>query len=116
MSWDDTFADRYEEWSAEMTADVAFYVGLARAAVGPLVELAIGNGWVAIPVARATGKPVIGIDSSSAMFAKARAGVMRAGVHFELREGDVRDLVFDEPAGFIYCFFRALLHLRTWAD
>lgn len=27
MGWDETFADRYEEWSAPMTADVAFYVG-----------------------------------------------------------------------------------------
>jgi hypothetical protein len=31
MSWDESFADRYEEWSAPMTADIAFYVGLARA-------------------------------------------------------------------------------------
>jgi hypothetical protein len=34
-----------------MTADV-FYVELARKAHGPLVELAIGNGRVAIPVVR----------------------------------------------------------------
>ena len=26
VSWDEAFADRYEEWSAEMTADIAFYV------------------------------------------------------------------------------------------
>ncbi len=38
MSWDESFADRYEEWSAPMTADIAFYAGLARAADGPLVE------------------------------------------------------------------------------
>jgi len=67
MSWDEAFASRYEEWSAHMTADVAFYLELAREADGPLVELAIGNGRVAIPVARATGKRVIGIDSSPAM-------------------------------------------------
>ena len=28
MSWDEAFADRYDEWSAHMTADVAFYVEL----------------------------------------------------------------------------------------
>ena len=66
MSWDEAFASHYEEWSAQMTADVAFYVELARQADGPLVELAIGNGRVAIPVAQATGRPVIGIDSSRA--------------------------------------------------
>jgi len=40
MSWDEAFSRRYEEWSAHMTADVAFYVDLARKADGPLVELA----------------------------------------------------------------------------
>jgi SAM-dependent methyltransferase len=73
MSWDEAFANRYEEWSADMTADVAFYIELARKADGPLVELAIGNGWVAIPVAQATGQRVIGIDSSPAMLEQARA-------------------------------------------
>src|SRR5215831_460857 len=87
-----------------------------RAAQGPLVELAIGNGRVAIPVAQATGRPVIGIDSSPAMLAKARAGAAQAGVRLELREGDMRDLALDQPAGLIYCPFRTLLHLRTWAD
>jgi SAM-dependent methyltransferase len=99
-----------------MTADVGFYVGLARAAEGPLVELAIGNGRVAIPVARATGKPVIGIDSSPTMLAKARAAAAQAGARLDLREGDMSDLALDEPAGLIYCPYRALLHLRTWAD
>jgi hypothetical protein len=69
MSWDEAFADRYDRWSAHMTADVPFYVGLARQADGPLAELAIGNGRVAIPVAQATGQRVIGIDSSPAMLA-----------------------------------------------
>jgi hypothetical protein len=53
VSWDEAFADRYAEWSAGMTADIAFYVGLAQAADGPLAELAVGDGRVAIPVARA---------------------------------------------------------------
>jgi len=116
MSWDEAFADHYEEWSAHMTADVAFYVELARAADGPLVELAIGNGRVAIPVARATGRRVIGIDSSPAMLALARAGAAEAGVDLDLRESDLRDLALAEPAALIYCPFRALLHLPTWAD
>ena len=116
MSWDEAYADRYEEWSAHMTADVPFYVGLARAADGPLVELAIGNGRVAIPVAQATGQRVIGIDSSPAMLRQARARAAAAGVDLDLRQADMRDLALDEPAGLIYCPFRALLHLPTWAD
>ena len=116
MSWDEAFAERYEEWSAEMTADVAFYVELAREADGPVVELAIGNGRVAIPVAQAIGRPVIGIDTSPAMLDLARAGAREAGVELQLHEGDMRQLALDEPAALIYCPFRALLHLPTWAD
>jgi SAM-dependent methyltransferase len=116
MSWDEAFANRYEEWSAGMTEDVAFYVGLAREADGPLVELAIGNGRVAIPVAVATGRPIVGIDSSPAMLEQARRRAAEAGVELDLREGDMRDLALDEPAALIYCPFRALLHLPTWAD
>jgi hypothetical protein len=51
MSWNEAFARQYDDWSAHMTADVPFYVGLALEADGPLVELAVGNGRVAIPVA-----------------------------------------------------------------
>ena len=116
MSWDEGFAADYETWSAQMTADVAFYVGLARAAAGPLVELAVGNGRVAIPVAEATGRRVIGIDSSPAMLEHARTRAAGAGVDLDLRLGDMRDLDLTEPAALVYCPFRALLHLPTWAD
>lgn len=116
MSWDEAFADRYEEWSAHMTADIAFYTELAVNAGGPLVELAVGNGRVAIPVAQATGQRVIGIDSSPAMLDQARARAAEAGVELDLHEGDMRELALDEPAALIYCPFRALLHLPTWAD
>jgi ubiquinone/menaquinone biosynthesis C-methylase UbiE len=116
MSWDEAFASRYDEWSAEMTADVAFYVRLARAADGPLVELAVGNGRVAIPVALATGRRVVGIDSSPAMLEQAERRAAEAGAELELRQSDMRDFVLDEPAALVYCPFRALLHLPTWAD
>ena len=115
-SWDERFADRYDEWSAEMTEDVPFYVELAREADGPLVELAVGSGRVAIPVAEATGRPVLGIDASAAMLAQARERAAAAGVELELREADMRDLELEEPAGLVYCPFRGLLHLPRWAD
>jgi ubiquinone/menaquinone biosynthesis C-methylase UbiE len=116
MSWDEAFARRYDEWAAPMTEDVDFYVSLAREADGPLVELAVGNGRVAIPVAQATGRPVIGIDASPAMLEQARARAAATGVELELHEGDMRELALVEPAALIYCPFRALLHLPTWAD
>ena len=116
MSWDEAFTSRYDDWSADMTEDIPFYVKLAREADGPLVELALGNGRVAIPVARATGRAVIGIDSSPGMLEQARTHAADVGVELVLREGDMRELALDEPAALIYCPYRALLHLPTWAD
>jgi SAM-dependent methyltransferase len=115
-TWDEAYADRYEEWSAAMTEDVPFYVELARDADGPIVELAVGNGRVAVPVALATGRPVIGIDVSPSMLRQARAKAAEAGVELDLRQEDMRDLLLAEPAALIYCPYRALLHLPTWAD
>jgi hypothetical protein len=39
-----------------------------------------------------------------------------AGVEFDRREGNMRDLALDEQAALIYCPFRALPHLPSWAD
>jgi SAM-dependent methyltransferase len=116
VSWDEGFAHRYEEWAAGMTEDVPFYVRLAREAKGPIVELAIGSGRVAIPVARETGRRVIGIDSSPAMLEQARVRAAEAGVELDLREGDIREFELEEPASLVYCPFRSLLHVPTWAD
>jgi ubiquinone/menaquinone biosynthesis C-methylase UbiE len=116
VSFYDAFAPIYDDWSAHMTDDVQFYVELARETEGPLVELAVGNGRVAIPVARETGRHVLGLDASQAMLDQARAKADAAGVDLELRQGDMRELELDEPAGLIYTPFRSLLHLPTWAD
>ena len=115
-TWDYAFAERYDEWARGMPDDVPFYVGLATEAEGPVVELAVGNGRVAIPVAQAIGRTVIGIDSSPQMLEQARARAAEAHVDLDLRDGDMRDFELDEPAGLVYCPARALLHLPTWAD
>ena len=114
-SWYDAWADRYDDLS-QAGADIAFYTALAREAEGPLVELAVGTGRVAIPLARATGRTVIGIDSSAGMLAQARERAAESGVQLDLREGQMQDLELDEPAGLIYCPGRSLLHVPTWAE
>jgi SAM-dependent methyltransferase len=112
----DPFAAVYDAWAADMTEDVPFYVRLAREADGPIVELAVGNGRVAIPVALETGRRVIGVDSSTAMLAQARARAEQTGADLELREADMREFELDEPAQLVYCPFRSLLHMPTWQD
>lgn len=110
----DHFAADYDIWAAEMTEDVAWYVGLARAAAEPIVELGVGTGRVAIPIARETGKRVVGIDRSPEMLSVGRE--RSRGLPVELREGDMRELALAEPVELVICPFRALLHLPTWAD
>jgi SAM-dependent methyltransferase len=114
MSEYDAWAPVYDAWASDMTEDVAHYVSLAREADGPIVELMVGSGRVAIEVVRQTGKPVLGIDSSQAMLDIARE--RSAGLALELRLGDVRELQLDEPAALIYVPFRSLLHLHGWHE
>jgi ubiquinone/menaquinone biosynthesis C-methylase UbiE len=110
----DSHAADYDVWAADMVDDVQWYVSLAREAGEPIVELAVGTGRVAIPIARETGKRVIGIDRSPAMLEVARKRA--AALPVELREGDMRELELEEPVDLIICPFRSLMHLRTWAD
>jgi SAM-dependent methyltransferase len=110
------FAAVYEDWAGALVEDIPFYVSLAEEAHGPVVELAVGTGRVAIPVAQAISRRVLGIDVSPAMLEKARVAVDAAGVDVELREGDMRELELDEPAALIYSPFRSLLHVPTWQD
>jgi SAM-dependent methyltransferase len=110
----DPHAADYDVWAADMVEDVQWYVSLARDAAEPIVELAVGTGRVAIPIARETGKRVIGIDRSPAMLAV--AGERAAGLPVDLREGDIVDLALEEPVDLIICPFRSVMHVRTWAD
>jgi SAM-dependent methyltransferase len=111
MSDYDAFAPVYDRFSAAMTEDVDFYVGLATEADGPVVELAVGTGRVAIPIVERTGRHVIGVDISPQMLALARRKATEAGIELDLREGDMRELVLDEPTDLVICPFRAMLHL-----
>lgn len=117
-TWDEAFADGYEESSAHMSADIPFYTDLARQAVGHglILELAVGNGRVAIPVAQATGQLITGVDASPAMLAQARENAHAAGVELDLRMEDMRTFTAGNGFALVYCPFRALLHLPTWAD
>jgi SAM-dependent methyltransferase len=113
----DSFAAVYDVWASDMTEDVPYYVELAREAPeGPIVELAVGNGRVAVPVALETGRRVIGIDVTPAMLAQARVRAEQTGADLDLREGEMREFELEEPAALVYCPFRSLLHLPTWHD
>ena len=117
MTLYDEIAGIYDPWSRSVTEDVDFYVEQALAAGGPVVELAVGTGRIAIPVAR-VGIRVIGVDSSPAMLAVARAAAEEAGVaeQLDLRVGDLREPPVAERVPLVVCPFRSLLHMETEAE
>jgi SAM-dependent methyltransferase len=108
----DTIAELYDPWSRSVVEDVPFYVAEARKARGPVVELGIGTGRIAIPIAHQVIH-VIGIDSSREMLATCQRRAEDAGVadRIELRLGDLRNPPIDEPVELVICPFRSYLHL-----
>jgi SAM-dependent methyltransferase len=114
MTLYDSIASIYDPWSRSVTEDVDFYVEHALASGGPVVELAVGTGRIAIPIARA-GIDVIGVDSSPGMLAVARAAAEEAGVadRLDLRVGDLREPPVSERVPLVLCPFRSLLHMET---
>jgi len=110
----DAIARLYDPWSRSVTEDVPFYVEEARAAGGggPVVELGVGTGRIAVPIA-AEGIPVIGVDSSQGMLDVCREQAELAGVAalVDLRLGDLREPPVTEPVRLVICPFRAYLHL-----
>ena len=55
MSAYDPIARLYDAWSTGVVEDIAFYVDEALASGGPVVELGVGTGRIAIPTAAAMG-------------------------------------------------------------
>jgi SAM-dependent methyltransferase len=113
----DPIARLYDPWSRSVIEDISFYVEEALASGGPIVELGVGTGRIAIPIA-AAGVHVIGVDASEGMLAVCADEARRAGVHtlLDLRRGDLRRPPVDERVDLVTCPFRAFLHLSTDDD
>lgn len=108
----DEIAELYDPWSRSVTEDVPFYVAEARKAGGPIVELGVGTGRIAVPTA-AAGVRVIGVDSSAGMLGVCRRRAEQAGVSelLDLRVGDLAAPPVSEQVSLVTCPFRSYLHL-----
>jgi SAM-dependent methyltransferase len=113
----DAIAELYDPWSKSVTEDVDFYVAEARKAGGPVVELGVGTGRIAVPTVR-SGVRVIGVDSSAGMLEVCRRRGEEAGVAelLELRLGDLRRPPVEERVRLVTAPFRSFLHLGSDAD
>jgi SAM-dependent methyltransferase len=108
----DTWAGVYDEHHAGMdpSAAVEFLAGLAGD--GRVLELAIGTGRVAVPLA-GRGIAVEGVDASEAMVARLRA--KPGGEQIPVVIGDMAQVPVDGPFGLVYLVFNTLFGLLSQA-
>jgi len=111
----DRIARIYDPWSVSVVEDIEFYVEEAVRSGGPVLELGVGTGRIAVPVALA-GVRVVGVDSSQGMLEVARERAREAGVEVDFRYGDLRDPPVEERFPLVLVPFRTLLHMQTDED
>jgi SAM-dependent methyltransferase len=115
---DSTYGDRiagiYDELYEELfDKDEVVDVLAPLAGDGPALELAIGTGRIALPLA-ARGISVHGIDTSEAMVAKLR--LKPGGDAIPVTMGDFADVGVDRDYPLVYVVFNTLFALRTQED
>ncbi len=116
----DRFADIYAVWTdtaASSRANLGFYVDAYRAVDGPVVELGVGDGRIAVQAAR-QGRDIIGVDLSETMLDHCRRRAEDAGVlnRVTLIHADFRDFELPAPASLIALPYHSLGHLLTLDD
>lgn len=77
---------------------------------GPVLELGVGTGRVAIPLAK-DGHEVVGVDRSRAMLARAESHARRARAKVRLVESDMRSFSLDRAFALITIPFNTFLML-----
>ena len=113
----DSFADIYGIWTETapgVETNRRFYVDACLAAGGPVVELGVGDGRIAVAAA-ARGCRIIGVDASLVMLRRCRERAERAGVgdRIELLEADFRTFRIDEPAALVTLPYHSIGHLTS---
>ncbi|MDH4112926.1 MAG: class I SAM-dependent methyltransferase [Actinomycetota bacterium] len=114
--FDERIAARYDESAAEMFDAAAvdpvvdFLVGFASG--GRALELGVGTGRIALPLAR-RGVPVHGIDMSTAMVSKLRE--KPGGQDIVVTIGDFATTMVDGSFTLAYLVYNTIMNLTTQA-
>jgi SAM-dependent methyltransferase len=112
-------ADYYTATYARRLDDVAFYVSLAQRAGGPVLEYGVGNGRIALPIAR-HGVEVVGVDHAAPMLRDLRARLAREPPDVRRRvrvvRGDMRRVRLRRRFPLVVCTFNTALHLYERDD
>ncbi len=117
-TYGDRFADVYDDWYGDVTDVAACTQHLAALAAahggGPVLELGVGSGRLAIPLA-GLGVEVHGVDASAAMVDRLRA--KPGGEAITVWLGDMAELDLPSPPSFsvVFVAFNTLFNLPTEA-
>jgi SAM-dependent methyltransferase len=109
-SYGDKIAEVYDEWYSELDTSGAIDLLAELAGSGPLLELGIGTGRLALPLSE-RGIDVHGIDASEAMVAKLRG--KPGGDRIPVTIGDFADLEVDGRFSLIFVAFSTLFSLSS---
>lgn len=115
---DQSLYDRPELYDLVSPDDAAwaqFYVDLARARGGRVLELACGTGRFTLPLARA-GLDVTAGDLSDRMLERARTAAAAAGLPIGFHTLDMRDFALDGRFDTIMVAANSVLHLHSAED
>ena len=113
-TYGDRIAEVYDEMYEELfDRDEVVDVLAGLAGKGRALELAIGTGRIALPLAE-RGVEVHGIDASEAMVAKLRTKPDGDGVPVTM--GDFADVAVEGPFALVYLVFNTLFALETQED
>jgi SAM-dependent methyltransferase len=94
---------------------IDFYLGLARSAGGPVLELACGTGRVMLPCL-AAGVDIDGVDLAPAMLTRLRTKAEARGLNARVQEGDMRSFRLDRRYALVMITFNAFVHNLTTED
>ncbi len=120
----DLWADIYDTVYSYVRSDIPFYTQQAVESGGPVLELGVGTGRIAVPTAQ-LGIDVVGIDTSEAMLSKARnklSALRSESGAVELVAADMRDFDLRDTRGkrrefpLVTIPFRGFLALMTVED
>jgi SAM-dependent methyltransferase len=115
--FDEQVAARYDESVADMFepagVDAAVDFIAACAGTGRALELGIGTGRIALPLAQ-RGVPVDGIELSRAMVARLRA--KPGGADIAVTIGDFSATTVEGPFSVVYLVFNTIVNLTTQSD
>ena len=112
-TYGDRIADVYDSMYPELDTEAAVERLAELAAGGPVLELAIGTGRLALPLAE-RGIELHGIDASEAMVAKLRT--KPSGDRVPVRIGDFADVAVDGRYRLIFVAFNTFFALLTQED